>query len=100
MKGDKCHETFRTFQVTEETHDERHLANQMMHMVHICIWYMPYGTAFGMSQTWHKVLPHFRDLKTIIESQDREVHTLCTSRVVSFNTHTYLRRILCGSRLF
>merc|ERR1719458_2504501 len=40
-----------------------------------------------MSQTWHKVLPHFRDLEIIINRHGCGVHTLCTSRVVSFYTY-------------
>ena len=57
------------------------------HGTHIsCIWYA-YGTAFGMSQTWHKVLPHFRDLEIIINRHGCGVHILCTSRVVSFYTY-------------
>jgi hypothetical protein len=35
-----------------------------------------------MSQTWHKVLPHFRDLGIIINRQGCGVHTLCTSNPV------------------
>merc|ERR550532_3198987 len=42
-----------------------------------------------MSQTWHKVLPHFRDLEIIINRQGCGAHTLCTY-ICTYILHIYI----------